>query len=320
MIDKKEIMAILESLGFEADKSKGDLLVTVPSWRAIKDVSIAEDLLEEIARLYGYDNIKSSLPNMSIKPPVKNKLADLERKIRDLLAYEHGFTETYNYSFVSEDLIERTGEDKSKYIELNNPIAKDRPFLRRQIVPSMLQNMEMNLHKFDKVKLFEIGRTYLLEDAGEEIEFGSGNKLPKQNSVLGMVYAEKGVEIPFYELSESILCSLKRLGYSGKLKKAEIKNKKLFHSGRYAEIHVGGKSVGYIGELHPMTQEAFGIPYRTVLLEIKLSLLCVLVAQDTDYKSLSNFPSVERDIAFTVSKSAEHERIVEVIKQTDNLI
>ncbi len=217
-------------------------------------------------------------------------------------------------------MIERIGEKKNKYIELNNPIAKDNPFLRRQIIPNMLQNLEMNLRRFEKVKLFEIGKTFLIEDAGEQIEFGSSDKLPKQNSVLGMAYSQKGVEVPFYELSESILRALKRLGYKAKLKKAEIKNKKLVHGGRYAEIYVDGICIGYIGELHPFAREGFGILYNTAILEIKLSALCVLIPRDMNYKCLSNFPDIERDIAFVVDKSIEHEKIVEVIKQTDKLI
>jgi len=133
-IEKKKTIRILEDLGFKI-KDKGEkLLVEIPTWRATKDISIPEDLVEEIARIYGYDNLKVSLPVFPVMPPERNELRILERKIKNVLFLEYGFSEVYNYSFISPEWYKKMGFEPENLIELDNPIAKDRPYLRNSLI------------------------------------------------------------------------------------------------------------------------------------------------------------------------------------------
>jgi phenylalanyl-tRNA synthetase beta chain len=320
LIKEKEMVDILERLGFGVKSKKEMFYVTVPSWRATKDISIAEDLVEEVARLYGYDHIVPDLPVFPIVPPVKNKLRGLARKIRRFLAYEQAYTEVYNYSFVSPEWLSQLHIDTDEHIELDNPIAKDRPLLRRNLIPNLLQNAESNLHRFESVKLFEVGRTYLRELAGERMRANSDDLLPKQDTVLGMVYAAKGDERPFYELAGSVRAVFERLGADISFHRIGEPGALPSHPGRYAEIKLRDAAIGKIGELHPEVQQHIGIPHRTAMLEIDMNAVLPHLKEKNSYTPLSTYPSVDRDIAFVVNRSVAHADIAAALRDVDPLV
>lgn len=314
--DTKEMIRILESLGFGVKSKKQMLHVTVPTWRATKDIAIKEDLVEEIARMYGYDNIESVLPAFPITPPVRNPLRELETQLRQLFAYEAGYSEVSNYSFVSPDLIQKTGEQVSDYVELNNPVAKDRPYLRRYLITNMLQNVEQNLHRFETVKLFEIGKVFKKDETGEDD--GIGGTLPKQDTLFAAAYAAKGDDNPFFELSTRLAEVMDHLGVAVAFKKSDITHA-FVHPGRVADICVGDTNVGHITEVHPMVQDVVGVDARTAMCEINLTVLLPLITEKSNYTALSQYPVVERDIAFLVDTSIEHDAIAAFLIESDVL-
>lgn len=316
-IGQKEIVRILESLGFGVKTKKDVLYITIPVWRATKDISIREDLVEEIARIYGYDNIPSSLPTFSIIPPVRNSLRDLEISLRQFLAYEAGYTEVLNYSFVSIDTIKKSADNVNEYIELENPIAKDRSLLRRSLVTNMLINVEENLHRFNTVRIFEIGKVFRAEEKGQAD--GIGGTLPKQDTLLAMMYAEKGELTPFFKLSTRFAETLARMGVTVKYEKSKNLSN-LIHPGRYASIKVDDVFVGFVGEVHPLAQERFGIGVRTAILEVNLEKLLPFVNNKDSYVPLSQYPSTERDVAFFVNVNTEHATISAFLIESDILI
>ena len=319
-IKKKDAADILKRLGFVVSQKKDTLSVKIPTWRATKDIAIPEDLIEEIARISGYDKISASLPSASIAPPAQDPPRQLERKIREHLAYEFGCTEVYNYSFVSPAVLERLGEDVKKYIELENPVAKDRPYVRRSLLPSMFVNLEENLHRFASVNLFEIGRVYHREEAGERAAPNSDELLPRQDTYLGMVYAAQGVDVPFYEVSQRVAGVFERLGLTVRFVKAKPKAA-FAHPGRFADIFIGDARVGDMGELHPAFAERLGIPYRAAFAHVNLNqLVSSYMTARHAYQELPSYPSVARDIAFIVPREVEHEQVVTALKAVDPLI
>ncbi len=320
LIDKKRINKILTSLGFEIKEKKDVLSVLVPTWRATKDISIPEDLVEEVARIYGYDQIKSSLPDFTITPPEKNNLRSLERKIKEILSLETGYTEVYNYSFISPQLLDKIGMDKEDFIELDNPIAKDRPYLRHNIWTGLIENIEENLHRFDNVKLFEIGKVFDKNNPGQRVSENSGDLLPRQDTKLGLVFSSKNVNVPFYELSEVLNILFGRLGLNYKLIFSSNSKDKIVHPGRGAGIRVNDKLVGGIGELHPVVQGKLGIENRVALVEINLNDLLEVYSENINYQPLSIYPEVVRDIAFVVDKKTIHDEIANKLFAVDSLI
>ncbi len=323
-LPEKEITKILDRLGFKVKKEKKSLVVQVPSWRATKDISIPEDIVEEVLRIFGYENVPATLPDFPITPPVTNHTKSIKREVKNILALECGFTETYNYSFVSPEWLHTLEVEALLHIELENPIAKDRPLLRRSIIPNLLQNVESNLHRSSEVKMFETGRVYRIEEAGERVEPGSDELLPQQDTMLGMVFASKSVEVPFFALRAALeaMCSRLHVEYTLCRESTDplIKFPSWSHPGRTSFIVVNNQIVGAIGELHPKIQKQAGIDARTAWAEINLNLWAEVMKEKIVYHPLSLYPSVYRDLAFVVEKTTPHAQIVSTIESIDPLV
>ncbi|MBI2990459.1 MAG: phenylalanine--tRNA ligase subunit beta [Candidatus Magasanikbacteria bacterium] len=318
-IDKKQVMDILTRLGFLIKEKKDHLLVNIPSWRATKDISIPEDLVEEVARVYGYENIPTSMPRFAITPGLGNPLRELEHKIKELLAFEQGYTEVYNYSFESPEWLDSLGEDRSLHLELKNPVAKDRPLIRRHLLPNLLQSVEANLHRYDEVKMFEIGRVFHKEKQGEETGLGDRSCLPKQETFLGVLYAKKGNEEPYHELLRALDGLFERLGVKASVERVRPELA-FIHPGRGGEIKQGDTVFGHIGELHPLVQNAVGMLARVAMAEIHLDKLVSSLGDSSRYEPLPLYPEVERDIAFLVGREVQHADIIKAINSADPLI
>jgi phenylalanyl-tRNA synthetase beta chain len=318
-ISKKEVIKILESLGFSTKDKKDKLLVTVPIWRSTKDVSIPEDLIEEVARIYGYNKVEACLPKFLTTPPARNELRLLERKIKNILSLENGYTETYNYSFVSPVLLKKLGMGTKEHIELDNPIAKDRPFLRRSLLPNLLENVEKNLHYTDNLKLFEIGKIFDKNKKGARTQENSDELLPRQDVMLGLVCSAKGDKVPFYEVSGVLSNLLNNLGVEYELRPA-IKVLEHVHPGRQAEIFVGDELLGFVVDLQPSYQMDLGIDSRVGLMELNLNKLLTIMVEKSKYEKMPLYPAIERDVAFVVDKSVVHKDIVENLIKQDELV
>lgn len=312
-ISNKTITDILERLGFVVEIKKNQLRLVVPTWRASKDVRIPEDVVEEVARLHGYENIPGALPVLSITPPLANKLRLLEREIKEVLAFECGFTEVYNYSFVAPEWLNRLGMlNGAQHVELNNPIAKDRPILRRELVPGLIENVKHNAHT-DSLAFFECGRVFLPDEAGERTDAGSSELLPAQPLHLGLVFTAKNNATPLYELTDALNAIAKRLGFVIALHDEE-NTPNLYHPGRSALIMAGTETIGRVAELHPAKQTELSLSARVAVLELSIVKLLAQARVTTPYHTVPEFPEVIRDLAMVVKKDVTHEQIVEIIQ------
>ncbi|MDD2758335.1 MAG: phenylalanine--tRNA ligase subunit beta [Patescibacteria group bacterium] len=319
-IPEKATKKILESLGF-AVKDKGDKLsVIIPSWRATKDVAIAEDLVEEVARIWGYDKIKSAMPEFKIIAPEKNFLRILENNVRAALVKDMAFDEVYNYSFVSQQQIDWLG-DRAAYVELGNPLSKEKPFLRRSLLPNLLENTVKNIEYFDPIKIFEIGKVFWPDLPGVRSDTNGGELLPRQDTFICAVYAGKKVSNPFSSVRRVVKHVLESVNLNFEIKEPAV-SAPWAHPTRSGEIICEGGVIGAIYELSPFTAKKFGLASRVAVLEINFDLLVELAGQARGiaYERLPEFPLVTRDLAFTVGKNITHAQIKTVLSGVDNLI
>lgn len=305
------VKQILQRLGFGVVSRGGRLRVAVPSWRSAKDISLPADIIEEIIRVHGFNRIPPALPRFPITPPVSNPLRVLEYRLKELLALECGFTETYNYSFVSSELMKKIGLDTEEHFALQNPMAKDRPYLRRNLFPNLLENVEANLHRFDAVRLFETGRVY---EKSEDAE-----ALPPQDLILGMAYAAKNTTVPFYAIAGAAQRIFSRLDLSVVFRK-DASPLAFAHPGRAAQLVIHDTVVGWIAEIHPATAERLGISARVAVLEANLDGLLPFVGAEKKYRPIPPYPAVTRDLAFILPKEIEHTRVMETIRSVSPLI
>ncbi len=309
----------LERLGFGVALDGDTYTVTVPSWRATKDVAIKEDLVEEIARMYGYNNIAVALPQASIEVPPENHLRDLEMHVKRELAGAHAASEVYSYSFVSPEWIEKTGEKVDDYIELDNPVAKDRPYVRRYLITNLLQVASDNLHRYDGVRLFEVGTVFRKDEDGLTETFETKDALPRQDQYLALVVAEKGNDVPFHRAKHMALSTLAGAGISATCVASSAEHS-LVHPGRSADIVAGGETIGFVAEVHPAKMEELDLPHRTAAVEINLTKALAQVNTDSTYAPLPVYPSVERDIAFVIDENAVHADVSAKIEAASDMI
>jgi len=319
-IPEKDIIHILERLGFDIKQKKEILSITVPSWRATKDIAIPEDIVEEIARVYGYDNIATDLPVFPIIPPSRNILRELERRCKTIAVMHEAYTENLNYSFVSPQMIDTLGLVRDEHIMLANPIAKDRPYLRRTLIMNLLENIEKNIHEYDDVALCEVGKIFIVEEPGQRMEDKGDELLPRQDVMFAAVCAQKNNELPYKNMISLLQALCRELHVSYTLVSYTVNPHRFIHPARAARIMIGDTDIGMIAELHPAVGQDIGIDTRVGLFEINLVKLLPYIDSTISYHGVNNFPSVHRDIAFVVDNSVLHQHVVDVIQAVDALI
>jgi phenylalanyl-tRNA synthetase beta chain len=312
-LEKKEIQKILESLGFKVSSEKSLLKVTVPSWRATSDISSADDLVEEVARIYGFNKIQAIMPTVSMDLPEVNLKRKLEKEIKNILTAQ-GLNEVINYSFISEDQVMKMGKNIEDHIKLLNSLSQDHTILRQSLTENLLKNIQNNLRYFEEFSLFEIGSIFK-KGEGKFIIHPEGNKkLPIQETIISGVIASKikTEEVLFFNIKEVV---------ENLLSKFQLENFQIMPSANdssfSAKIEVNQQQIGTIFILNKKILENFEINKKTncAWFEINLDKLNSLPKKEKKFKQLNKFPSVEIDIAIIASKNILWHNIDKEIKK-----
>jgi len=281
----------------------GLIAVTVPWWRL--DVTIKEDIYEEIARIFGYNNIKSTIPTGEVPLNSDEKESNFIKRLKtSSIAY--GFTEVLNYSFMDEKSLNKIGEDIKKAVRVNNPLSSDLEYMRTSLAPSMLKNIALNQNNFPEIKIFEIAHTYLK----------TKQELPLENyHFSGAVLGGESQGIRYKEGKEFYILkgALENIFDQFKLE-FKKKNVSFLDKTKSAEVLISGKIVGYIGEVNKETQAFFDIKKKTAVFEIDLSEVAKVPQKEMAYKPFIRLPSVKRDLAFVFPQNVETESILRLIE------
>jgi phenylalanyl-tRNA synthetase beta chain len=283
-IAQPQVTTILHALGFEPlETAPGVLTVTVPTWRATKDISLKDDLVEEIGRMVGYDQITPVPPLLAAVVPPPNPVRHYLRQVRAQLVAQ-GFTEVYNYSFVNEADTSKFFLNIRDHIGVRNPIASELTHLRRSLLPGLFQNIVSNVRHFRRFRLFEIGA---------EIHPNSGSSLPDEIAHLAAaLYDSRADEQDFFELKRVVECVFP----GTRLSAAEALAYE--HPARAAHIHWRGSAIGRLFELHPSLLEAEGIEGRAMLFDVDLERARKLAgSQDLSYIPLRKYPTSGFDLS-----------------------
>ena len=315
-LSTEEIVAILEGLSFSVEVTGENLVVKVPTRRP--DISIKQDLVEEVIRIYGYDNLASTLPKFS--KTTKGGLTYSQRMVRDLRAVyaSLGFNDTINYSLVSEEeATEYTLEDHHK-VRLLMPMTETHSTLRQSLVPGLLNTVQYNVARKQKdLKLLEIGRVF----------FGSGddNIQPKETLYLSAAltgeeratkWLKESSSLDFFAAKGYLEVVFDRLGLDEKVtyKKSKLEG---MHPGRFAEVYLGEKRIGFIGEVHPQVADKFGLN-TTYVFEINLDEVISESKVKPKYEEVTKYPEITRDIAMLVDVKDEYQNIYNVIESVNS--
>jgi len=283
-VDPDQVRRILESLEFGVSSPEaGIFAVTVPSWRATKDVSIKDDLVEEVGRMIGYDSIPIGPPAIPTTPPLVEPERMYHRQVRAAVAAQ-GFTEVYNYSFVDPAQLARFGMDPAAHIRVANPISAEQGLLRTSLLPNIVRNIEDNARHFDHFRLFEIGREIHRRSEG----------LPHEiPHLMAALYSREEGEAGIMELKRLAECVLP--GASVRPVAARLYE----HPARTGEVLWRGQVVGRLFELHPSVVEG-----RATILDIDLEATLKLGVPEKRYRPIRRFPSSAFDLS-VIAKSRE---------------
>jgi phenylalanyl-tRNA synthetase beta chain len=316
-ITEDEMVDVLQRLGFEVTgyKVDGSHRVTVPTRRP--DLVREVDLVEEVARIYGYDKIPTTLPEGAY---VQGKLTPeqrLRRSIREVLIH-CGLNEVVTYSFVSPNALTSLGlageEHLKKHVKLLHPMSEERSVLRTHLLPSLLEVVQYNLNRQQNdLALFEVGKVFFpLEN----------EQLPHESFQVAAIFTgnfgalgvgEKARPIDFFTVKGVVETLLDGIGVTGvRFERMELPG---MHPGRTAGVFQGTLALGYVGALHPDVEEANELP-PTYYFQFYLDKLLTAVEQsDLTIPSLPKFPGSERDIAVLVDVNVEAGRMIETIRQ-----
>ena len=315
-LSTEEIAAILEGLSFTVEVSGENLVVKVPTRRP--DISIKQDLVEEVIRIYGYDNLASTLPKFS--KTTKGGLTYSQRMVRNLRAVyaSLGFNDTINYSLVSEEeATEYTLENHHK-VRLLMPMTETHSTLRQSLVPGLLNTVQYNVARKQKdLKLLEIGRVF----------FGSGddNIQPKETLYLSAAltgeeratkWLKESSSLDFFAAKGYLEVVFERLGLDEKVtyRKSTLEG---MHPGRFAEVYLGEKRIGFIGEVHPRVADKLGLN-TTYVFEINLDEVISESKVKPKYEEVTKYPEITRDIAMLVDVKDEYQNIYNVIESVNS--
>jgi len=313
-ISLARIKKILKSLEFGVtQKSAKVLKVTVPSFRATKDIDIQDDLVEEVVRLYGYDNVKEIMPSLPIRLPLYNKERALKHQARRLLSYMFGMQEVFNYSYYGHDEMKKSLIDAEKFdrehIKLENFLSAEQTHLKISLVPNLLKNVVSNLRYFSEFKLYEVGRVY------SEV----GEFFPLEEKWIGGVVVNKGKnsESPFFKVKKIVEEFLKIfLKMNFEIVKAKDEPP-YCHPSRSARVMVEGKAVGGIFEVHPQVLKNWGIDAETAMFELNFTQLCTFNDVIAKYEPIPKFPGLEIDVSVVLENKVKAEEAENAIRSAE---
>lgn len=305
-ITEEFIREKLTSLGFGLE---GDLKISVPSWRATKDVSIAEDIVEEVGRMYGYDNIKPYSLEFEVAPTAVNKTRSLERTLKAQLTDGLGFTEVMTYPWTGDKQLGQYGLSSEGLMTLKNAVSEDCKFMRSHAMPHLIDAISENVKYFESFKLFDFGRIY---DVSQMIGLLPTEKF-KLTGAIVPAFKKKDLQTDtFYEAKAVVQDLLSAAGINGaQVKPLGGELNKWVHPGIAAGIYRGKQLLAEIYKLHPAVAEAKGIRNNVYLFQVHINEL-EKAERKFKYKPIVKFPGVPFDIT-VVAKEKELAGNIELI-------
>ncbi|MCZ2074758.1 MAG: phenylalanine--tRNA ligase subunit beta [Bryobacterales bacterium] len=296
-ISEEEVRDILERLQFGVETSSpGVLSVTVPGWRSTRDISIKDDLVEEIGRMVGYDTITPSAPMVTATVPPANEERLFHHRVREMAAAQ-GYTEVYNYSFISEDMARAFHLEPHAHLEIANPINSDQRLMRCSLLPGIWKNIEENSRNYDSFRLFEIGlEIHKREDAV---------RLPDEIPHLAAAVYGRGDGVDgLFELKRLAECLMPGAVV------ARCEPRPYEHPHRSVALRWHGSAVGRLFELHPTM-----VAGRAAILDVNLQLVYKLQPGTAMYKPIRRFPSSAFDLSVIIGLRDEVGRVGELLAQ-----
>lgn len=317
-LEDDTLRSLLESIGLSVDPgpSVDSLEVRVPSFRL--DIEREVDLIEEVARLYGYDGIPLTMPEGTIAATLPPKRRRVQYHLRRLMVAS-GFSEAMNYSFIAAEALKKINltemDERFIQVPLMNPLSEDQAVMRTSLVPSLLETVARNLnYRSYDLRLFELRPVFLSNGnhaaCQERLSLTavmSGRREPEG-------WAQNNQAVDFYDGKGVVEEILSGLGLSTAVFDAS-RSQPYFHPGKSCAIVAGDQVLGFLGEIHPQVLKNFAIDQPVQLFELDVEQLLCLTGSRIQFKPLSRFPDVIRDSALLLDAGIAAAQVLDIVAQ-----
>ncbi|MCW7507628.1 phenylalanine--tRNA ligase subunit beta [Leptospira levettii] len=314
-ISLPEVTDILQRLGFGVTTKEESLSVVVPRYRQNYDVTIPEDLVEEIGRTIGYASIRTEALSMAVETPIRNPLRELERKVKNFLALEVGFNEVYNYSFASPSDAKLESNLEATSLKIANEMPEEHSILRNSLYPGLIKQAKLNQDRFESVNLFELGRTYHKQ--------GNGPELADEKRWISILSLSKhkptdlvSIEQEFLKIRETITELFLFLNLPNLEWKKESRNH--FHPNASLVVKYDGKEVVELGILHTRFADVYDVKRRVILSKINMEVLAEIWethGRNSHFNPPSHFPQGQLDLSLLMNESDPTESFANLVKK-----
>ncbi|MHC5065305.1 MAG: phenylalanine--tRNA ligase subunit beta, partial [Planctomycetota bacterium] len=293
-VPAERVRSILESLEFTVEDSADGWAVSIPSFRATKDIEIEDDLIEEVGRMFRYDNIPEQPLQTTVEVPPREPELYLARKLVQVAATEMAAHEVQNYSFVHDAVVTACLAEEQAYVRATNPVAPEQARMRRHVLPSLLGNLPRNLEYRGEILIMEEGKGY-------QPEVKDADGLPREVREAAFACSRRDGAHPYGELRAGIESLLQRLAYPGQVDEGfAVEDQPWIHGGRSAAIRRADRLIGYVGHLHPRVCRNLKIPDLTAIATLDLRAMLASGAEEGRYRKISAYPTQPVDVALLV--------------------
>jgi len=311
-----DISAKLSAIGLKCESGDGALIVEIPNFRP--DLEREIDLIEEVARLVGYDQIPVTMPVSKLTCQQLPAHLSMERKVRDQMT-RLGFSEVINYSFFNAGCLDRISlcedDPRRQNVRILNPLAEDQSVMRTTLVPNLLETTARNLaYRCEDLALFELRPVFQPFD---------GADLPQESLRLTAIlcgrreplgWAQSDVKVDFFDMKgavEELLSSLRINGLTWNNQSEET----FYHPGKSCAVYHGNRLLGTLGELHPEVLYEYDLGQSAILCDLDVEALFEIGGGKTQFQPLSRYPDVQRDSAFLVDEEISAQQVLMVLNR-----
>ena len=312
-IEQSFIITTLEKIGFTVtsknDKNELIYCIEVPSYRATKDITIKDDIVEEIVRFYGYSSLPFTLPHKQMSPHNLNDMRNKVHRMKEFFAYHMKMRELYNYAFYDESFISLLPWQPTQAVEVKNPVSEKYKRLVTSLIPGLLQALVVN-HKEDRMNFFEIANTW----KKSEVE---GVTATEKASIAGVFFDKKTVD--FYTMKKQLIAFFSAYNITPTWHQVKVPASPWYMPYQTAELHVNGVCIGTVGKVLPSFLHSI-IDGDAFLFEIDATILCSYKQQIHRYHPTPKYESVMRDVTVELPLLISAEQCIQEVKKSNDMI
>ncbi|NLD05521.1 MAG: phenylalanine--tRNA ligase subunit beta [Synergistaceae bacterium] len=311
----EEVIGILDNLGFKTEANDGMLHVTAPSWRSTGDISLPDDILEEVARLMGYENFDFIAPTIVLEKPINQRKVEMERSIREYLAFRCGMQEIFTYPWIEDEYIEASCADTNEMLCLSTPPSPDESRLRSTLIPGMMKGVFTNLRYFDSFRIFEL--TQVFSDKNYRSISDPIEKLPEIARHLGGAFVGADPRLLFRQ-AKGVLEYMHRAVHMEPLCFAQTTKPQWADDKLWLNVMYENEPIGSIGLISLKSARKAGMKRSmTVLFEIDVEKLVPLASRQNRYMHLPEYPCVNFDLSIVFDEKVTWAEIYAIASKVE---